>query len=72
MKIAVFSSSVDPTMGGYGNITYELCCHYAKAGLDFVLFLPASEQSKNKQILPFKTEYILPNYVRRVSSPRIP
>lgn len=69
MRIALFSSTID-ICNGYGNITYEYCMNLYKKGIDFVLFLPASEKKIVKKLnlinLPFKIEYSLPKYIFRV------
>ncbi len=66
MRIALFSSTIDRT-NGYGNITYEYCRALAKTGTDFTLFLPQTEKDVMSSYgLPFRVEWILPDYVFRI------
>lgn len=65
MRIALFSSTIDPTCG-YGNITYELCKAYQKKGQAFTLFLPQSEKPIVQKLgCTFDVRFTLPRYVVR-------
>jgi phosphatidylinositol alpha-1,6-mannosyltransferase len=67
MKIAIFSSTID-VKDGYGNMTYEFCSQLLKKGIDFVLFLPRAAASDQK--FPFPVEYLLPEYIFRIKTPK--
>jgi len=67
MKVAIFSSTINPT-DGYGTITNELCHKFHEKNVDFVLFLPkTAESSSDKFRFPIK--YCLPPYIYRVWTP---
>jgi len=70
MRVALFSSTID-AKDGYGNITYELCMHYAANGLDFTLFLPRSQHVVAERLaLPFSVRCELPEYIFRLHQPK--
>ncbi len=70
MRVALFSSTVD-ARDGYGNITFELTQHLARAGTDITLFLPASQKTVADRLqLPFPVRCVLPEYIYRVYQPR--
>ncbi len=70
MRLALFSSTVD-ARDGYGNITFELSQHLARAGTSITLFLPASQKSVADRLnLPFPVRCELPEYIYRIYQPR--
>ena len=69
MRIALFSSDIEPT-NGYGNIARELCTEFHKQGIDFTLFLPKHcEAYCRASTLPFRTCCVLPPYIHRIYQP---
>lgn len=67
MRIALFSSTVD-VRNGYGNITVEYCRELRRKGIDFTLFLPASERRTAEALeWDVPTEFVLPRYAFRFS-----
>lgn len=69
MRIALFSSDIEPT-NGYGNIASELCTEFHRQGIDFTLFLPKHLATYCRDsALPFRTCCVLPPYVYRIYQP---
>ncbi len=70
MRIALFSSTIDPG-DGYGNITKEYCTQLHANGTCFVLFLPRSQQMiVDAAGHPFAIRCELPEYIFRIFQPK--
>lgn len=67
MKILILSST-NNIKNGYGNVTHELCS-FLNGGIDFKLLLPKNE--KRYDYTSYPTEYILPEYIFDVKTPKI-
>ncbi|OGJ63870.1 hypothetical protein A3E47_01315 [Candidatus Peribacteria bacterium RIFCSPHIGHO2_12_FULL_54_10] len=69
MRIALFSSDIEPT-NGYGTIAHELCAAFHRRGVDFTLFLPKHLATYcRNSALPFRTCCVLPKYIHRIYQP---
>jgi glycosyltransferase involved in cell wall biosynthesis len=70
MRVALFSSTVDPK-DGYGTIAYELSRHLFGKGIDVTLFLPRSQERVAASLaLPFPVRCELPEYIYRIYQPK--
>lgn len=69
MRIALFSSDIEPT-NGYGTIAHELCTEFHRRDIDFTLFLPKHLALYCRDAaFPFQTRCVLPPYIHRIYQP---